>query len=44
MEKKNKGDDDTNGDALADADEPAEEGGAKEPYHSEYTYQTPDLS
>jgi len=35
MEKKNKGDDETNEDALADADEPAEVGGAKEPNHSE---------
>jgi hypothetical protein len=33
MEKKNKTGDDSNEDALADAEEP-EEGGAKEPNHS----------
>lgn len=38
MEKKNKGDDEINEDALADADEQAEEGGAKEPNHSESVF------
>lgn len=32
MQKKNQG---ASEDALADADEPAEDGGAKEPFHSE---------
>jgi len=36
MEKKNKGDDETNEDAIADADESTEVGGAKEPNHSKY--------
>jgi hypothetical protein len=36
MEKKNKGgDEDANEDAIADAEEPAEVGGAREPNHSE---------